>query len=427
MKKAILLILCTTFLWSCIADDPKSVFQQTDDPTDEAPTDDIPDSDDTNDTPRNDGPYEGICENAYIDDYYPCHDYDLVLRIDLDTFRADSGNDCWGWTDPDTGREYAIMGLDNGTAFVDITDPTAIHYVGKVDSETSASPWRDVKVYQNHAFIVSEASGHGMQIFDLTRLRGITDTGVGFNPDAVYTGFGSAHNLVINEETGYAYAVGTTTYMGGPHFVNIQDPLNPIAAGGYSFDSYSHDAQVVTYTGPDSEHLGKEILIGSNENEVVIVDITNKNNTHQLSRISYDQVAYTHQGWFTEDQRFFLFGDELDESSYGFNSRTMILDLTNLDNPEFKFEYYGPTPAIDHNGYVNNGFYYLANYTAGMRVIDLANIENNTLTEVGFFDTSAQINIAAFRGAWSVYPFFASGHIVISDINDGLFIVKKKG
>jgi len=427
MKRALLIILCTSFLWSCASDDSKSVFQQTDDPTDEAPTDDIPVSDDTDDVPGpSDGPYEGICENGFIDGYYPCHDYDLVQRIDLDTFSAQSANDCWGWTDPDTQREYAIIGLDNGTAFVDISDPAAIQFVGKVDTETNASSWRDVKVYKNHAFIVSEADNHGMQIFDLTRLRGITDTNVDFEPDAVYSGFGSAHNIVINEDTGYAYAVGTRTYNGGPHMVNIQNPTNPVAAGGYSMDSYSHDAQVVTYNGPDTEYVGKEILIGSNENEVVIVDITNKNAAHKISEISYGQVGYTHQGWFTEDQRFFLLGDELDESSYGFNSRTIVLDLTDLDNPQLKFEYFGPTPAIDHNGYVHNGFYYLANYTAGMRVIDLANIDSNALTEVGFFDSSAHIDIASFRGAWSVYPYFESGHIIISDINDGLFVVKKK-
>ena len=97
------------------------------------------------------------------------------------------------------------------------------------------SGWRDVKVYQNHAFVVSEASGHGMQVFDLTQLRDVSKSSpVTFSETAHYDGFGNAHNIVINTESGYAYGVGTQTFSGGPHFINIQDPTNPVGEGGYS-------------------------------------------------------------------------------------------------------------------------------------------------------------------------------------------------
>jgi choice-of-anchor B domain-containing protein len=241
----------------------------------------------------------------------------------------------------------------------------------------------------------------------------------------VYTEFGRAHNIVINEESGFAYAVGTGSYNGGAHFIDLQDPLNPVAAGGYEMAAYSHDAQVVTYHGPDTEHTGKEILIGSNVNEVVIVDISDKNNPVELSTISYGQIEYTHQGWFTEDHTYFLVGDELDETAFGFATRTIVLDFTDLDNPQLKVEYFGPTPAIDHNGYVKGDRYYLANYTAGMRVLDISDIANGNLLEVGYFDTHTLFDAAAFRGAWNVYPYFESGNIIISDMNYGLFIVKK--
>ena len=245
-----------------------------------------------------------------------------------------------------------------------------------------------------------------------------------FEEDTLYEEFGRCHNIFINEDTGYAYAVGTQTYNGGPHFIDISDPTNPTPAGGYSDDSYSHDVQVVTYSGPDTEHLGKEIMIGSNENEIAIVDITNKNNPNSLSTISYSNVAYTHQGWFTEDQRYFIVGDEIDELNVGFNTRTIILDFEDLDNPSFHFEYEGPTEAIDHNGYVVGDKYYLSNYRAGMRVLDISQIGNENITEVGFFDTYPDSDSANFNGAWNVYPFFASGNIVISDIDSGFFLVR---
>ena len=363
------------------------------------------------------------CTNGTAGEY-PCNGYDLQSFISLDEMDAFEGNDSWGWTDPQTGKEYAIMGLDNGTAFIDISNPVAAIYLGKLPTHSQNSIWRDIKTYNNHAFIVSEASNHGMQVFDLTRLRDVSNPPENFDEDAHYSGFGNAHNIVINEDSGYAYAVGTSTYSGGPHFIDISNPLNPTPAGGYSDDSYSHDAQVVTYSGPDTEHLGKEILIGSNENQIAIVDITNKNNPISLSTISYSNVAYTHQGWFTEDQRYFIVGDEIDEINVGFNTRTIIFDFEDLDDPSFHFEYEGPTEAIDHNGYVKGDKYYLSNYRAGIRVLDISQIGDENITELGFFDTYPDSNSANFNGAWSVYPFFASNNIVISDIDRGFFLVR---
>ncbi len=364
------------------------------------------------------------CTNGTADGF-ACSGYDLLLNIPLDVMEATDGNDSWGWTDPTTSKEYALMGLNNGVAFIDITNPNEAIYLGKLPTATSSSLWRDVKVYQDHAFIVSEANNHGMQVFDLTRLRNVANPPETFTADTHYTGFGSAHNIVINEDSGYAYAVGTTQSNGGPLFINIQDPKNPQDEGGYGNDAYSHDAQVIIYNGPDTDYTGKEILIGSNENEIAIVDVTDKANPQRISTISYNDVGYVHQGWFTDDHRYFILGDEGDEFNFGYNSRTLIFDFTDLDNPSFQTQYLGPTAAIDHNGYIKGNSLFLANYTAGIRIIDISQIGSSTLTETGFFDTYPENNNTSFDGAWSVYPYFESGNIVISDINRGLFVIKK--
>jgi choice-of-anchor B domain-containing protein len=366
------------------------------------------------------------CENG-VADSYPCSGYDLLGSISLSDFLAGSGNDIWGWTDEFSGKEYAIVGLNNGTAFVEISGDDPI-YLGKLPTATGPSSWRDIKVYKDHAFIVSEANSHGMQVFDLTKLRNVSNPPATFQADTRYQGFGNAHNIVINEDTGFAYVVGTDRgdiYGGGAHFINIQDPKNPIAAGGYGADGYSHDAQVVTYNGPDADYLGKEIYIGSNENEVIIADVTDKDNPVNISKVSYSNISYTHQGWFTEDQQYFILGDELDEVDFGFQSRTLVFDFTDLDNPLFFDTYLGTTSAIDHNGYVKGDEYYLANYTAGLRVLDIAGIANKSINEISYFDTFPTSDNAQFSGVWSVYPYFSNGKVAISDINSGLFIVKK--
>ena len=347
---------------------------------------------------------------------YPCSGYDLQSFTPCTAFGAQNSNDSWGWTDPVGGVEYVLLGLDNGVAFLDISDPVNPLYLGKLPTHTDASLWRDIKVYNNYAFVVSEANGHGMQVFDLTRLRSVSNPPEIFTEDAHYSGFGSAHNLVINEQEGYAYGVGASSFSGGPHFVNIQDPLNPIAAGGYSGGSYSHDGQVVTYNGPDSDYTGREIYIGSNTIEVVIVDITDKTNPIGISTMSYSNTAYTHQGWLTEDHAYFLLGDEIDEINFGFNTRTVVFDLTDLDNPQLSFEYSGPTAATDHNGYTKGDSFYLANYSAGMRVIDVSDISNGNMVESGYFDVFTANDNAGYNGAWNVYPYFESGNILISSL-----------
>ena len=375
---------------------------------------------------------------------YPCNGFDLVGYLSIEELSIDFQentrvNDSWGWTDPLNGKEYAIVGLSSHTAFVDMSDPDNLLLLGILPTASANSIWRDIKVFQNHAFIVSEASDHGMQIFDLTRLRNLENIPTIFSPDFHFTEFGRAHNLVINEDTGYAYPVGNQDpgrnftrdpghegglFDGGPIFLNIQNPTSPIFEGGFSEAGYCHDAQAVVYSGPDSDHYGKEIIIGSNAQHVDIIDVTDKINPVLISSTVYENVHYTHQGWLTEDHKYFILGDELDEAYDGINTRSIVLDFSDLDNPIIHFDYYGPTLAIDHNGYVVGDNYYLANYRAGLRKIDISQIDSKVMTEVGFFDTFPSSDGSGFSGAWSVYPFFNSQNIVISDINRGLFVVK---
>ncbi|WP_299764103.1 choice-of-anchor B family protein [uncultured Dokdonia sp.] len=368
------------------------------------------------------------CEGNTADGF-PCADYgiqDILTNAEMGT---DFTNDSWGWTDPETGKEYAIIGVRNGTVFADISTPSDIVYLGKLPTHTTSSLWRDIKVSNNYAFIVSEAGGHGMQVFDLTRLRDVPNPPETFTEDAHYNQFGNAHNIVINENSAnedgvFAYAVGTSTFSGGAHFIDITDPLNPTPAGGYATNGYTHDAQVVTYNGPDPDYIGREIYIGSNLNIVAIADVTDKDNPTEIATMTYNGISDAHQGWFTEDHRFFILGDETDEIFSGFNTRTIIFDMEDLDNPTVHFEYFSTNPSTDHNGYVVGNTFYLASYRAGMRVIDISDIANQNINEIGFFDTVPNTNsVGTGGGVWNVYPFFESGNIILSDQNQGLVLV----
>ena len=362
---------------------------------------------------------------------YPCRNIDMQAMMSVADLGGNASqlNDIWGWTDLLTGNEIAIVGRTNGTSFVDITDSTAPVLLGFLPSHGGGDDaWRDIKVFQDHAFIVADGrnnSSHGLQVFDLTQLANVTP-GATLTETAHLGGFGSAHNIAINEDTGFAYVTGGDAQCsGGLYMIDISSPLNPAFAGCFSADGYTHDVQCVIYQGPDTARFGREICTAYNEDTVTIVDVTDKTNPQQLSRTNYPGVRYTHQGWFMdENHTYLLLNDELDETGTNVNTTTHIFDVSSLVAPTVLGRYVGPTTAIDHNLYTNNGLVYESNYRAGLRILDGAGVASATLEERAFFDTIPCSNSPQFSGVWSSYIYFASGNIVVSDIATGLFVLR---
>jgi choice-of-anchor B domain-containing protein len=376
---------------------------------------------------------------------FPCSDVDLLSFLPVNAIGGGRGvqtNDVWGWTDPETKHEYALIGLTDATSFVDLTDPSNPVYLGKLDRTPGAagSNWRDIQVYDNHAFIVSEANDSGVQVFDLTKLRGVTaaNAPAEFEQTAVYDNVSAAHNIVINEGSGYAYSVGSNgggeTCGGGLHMIDVRNPAEPTFAGcfadpktGNAGTGYSHDAQCVMYSGPDDQYRGREICIGSNETAISIADVTDKSNPIAVSTATYPTVGYAHQGWLTEDQRFFYMNDEGDETNPEFGldkTRTLIWDVSDLEDPILVKEHMGETFTIDHNLYIKGNLMYQSNYVSGLRSLDISDPVNPV--EVGFFDTVPGNESVVFDGSWSNYPFFESGTIVVTSGSEGVFFLQKR-
>lgn len=375
---------------------------------------------------------------------FDCQGIDMESFLPIDEIGGARGielNDIWGWTDPETGTEYALVGRTDGTSFVDVSDPTNPVYVGQLPLTEGArvNSWRDIKVYKDHAYIVADNAGeHGMQIFDLTQLRDV-DTGAmpkTFEETELYEGIHSAHNMVINTDTGYGYIVGSSgggnTCGGGLHMLDLEDPTNPTFEGcfadrstGRSGTGYSHDAQCVVYEGPDEEYQGREICVGYNETAISIADVEDKENPTAIATASYPDHAYVHQGWFSEDHRYLYQNDELDEMQDKVDrTRTLVWDVSDLDNPQLVNEKLLSEESIDHNLYVRGDRMYQANYLSGLRVLDISDPAEPE--EVAHFDTEPfGENRDAFAGSWSNYPYFESGTIVVSSIGEGLFILKE--
>ena len=258
-----------------------------------------------------------------------------------------------------------------------------------------------MKVYKDHVFVVADnAPEHGLQVFDLTRLREYNGEPLTLQHDAHYDLVSSVHNIAINEETGFAYAVGANgggESCGGGLFADERT--------GRSGTGYTHDAQCVIYSGPDAEHRGKEICFGSNETALSIADVSDKKDPVALAVAEYPSVGYTHQGWLTEDHAYFYMNDELDEiGGQVLNTRTLIYDVADLDEPFLVKEHLSENTASDHNLYITGDLMYQSNYNGGLRIFDITDREDPT--PVGFFDTVPGEDFPSMNGSWSNYPFF---------------------
>ncbi len=377
--------------------------------------------------------------------FYPCKGVDLLARMSKTDLKIAGGslvNDIWGWKDPSTGREYALVGTGQFVAFVDVTDPVNPTYTGKLPGHDSKNPitWRDMKVYSNHMYVTVDGGNNGMQVFDLKQLRNFKDTPIDFTETAHYDGIKTAHNLAINEETGYAYITGyslSTSEEGakdtcggkGLHMVNLQSPGEPVYAGcfadlttGRSIDGYTHDAQCLTYRGPDTTYRGREICIGSNETHISIADVTNKAAPVILGKAAYPNVGYAHQGWLSVNQGYFFMNDELDEFNGLVNRTRMIIwDLRDLEDPLYHSVFNFNSTSPDHNLYVHGNYVYATNYTTGLRIVDISSIGQPE--EIAFFDTHPGTSADPFAGAWSSYRFSGSGTIIVGSEPDGLLIL----
>lgn len=345
---------------------------------------------------------------------FPAFGVALKKHIPLSAFNASSAAGSWGYTSP-SGREYAIIGLNNSAAFVEVTNPANPTIIAQIPHTSIL--WCEIKVYKDVCYVVTEANGTGIQVIDMAQIDQGVVTLLRTIPSP-----GRSHNVVVDEVAGYLYTTGSRNGTGTTMCFDITDPRNPVQVGKPSMTpDYQHDALCVTYThGPLA---GRTIWYGFSEGRGVdIYDFTDKNNPTLIKRVPYPDIGYTHQGWLSDCKRYLYVNDELDENILGINSRTIVIDVSNPATASFVTTFSTGLPSIDHNNYVRDGFLFQANYRTGLQIFDLADSLTNP-ARVGWFDTYPANDNRGFNGAWNNYPFFPSGTVIVSDIEGGLFVL----
>ncbi len=330
--------------------------------------------------------------------------------LTLGELGASSGNDCWGYVSP-SGREYALMGVFEAMVVVEITNPASPVIIASVAH--SGSSWGDMKTYQTYVYVVNESGGG----FDIVDLSDVDNGNVTLVQTVTTGGMSSSHNVAIDETSGFLYLCGSNLAGGRLQAWDLSDPENPTIAGSVSAGQGAtvHDAQIVTFTsGPNA---GKQIAFAANGGiGLDIYDVTDKGNMFRLSRSVYPNLAYAHQCWLSDDGQYLYLNDELD----GINE-TVIFDVSDLSNPFVANTYDSGVPAEDHNLYIKDGFMFEAEYRAGLRIFCLTDPVNPV--QVGWYDTHPESDANGTTAAWSCYPYFPSGTVIVSDTSRGLFVL----
>ncbi len=373
-------------------------------------------------------PFHGpILQGGNLRGVFEAQGIELQSWIPLNQFPGGAGQssaaDIWGYVSP-SGREYAIIGLEDGTAFVEVTDPTQPEIVGYVAGPESL--WHDNVVVGTYAYLVSEG-GAGIQVVDLSNIDG-TSNRVQFVQNRMQAGHTSTHTIVANPDSGYLYLCGTNINNGGLTAVSTANPANPTIVGAWT-ERYVHEAQVVTYT--EGPYAGREIAFCFTGGPAIgytagggldIVDVTDKSNMHTIGQNRYGGVRFCHQGWVSEDKRFLYVNDELDEPATRPTTTTYIFNIEDLTSPTLVGTFTNGLPSVDHNLYVKGDLIFAGNYRSGLRIFSAADPVN--LQEVAWIDTFPANDNAGFNGVWGNFPFFPSGTVVISDMENGLIVVR---
>ncbi len=325
--------------------------------------------------------------------------FNLVSRATMDFPGQTLANIC-GYTQ--NGREYALLGASLGMVVVDVTDPD--NPVNIVQIPGPNNLWKEIKVYQHYAYVTSEG-GQGLQIVDLSPLPSPSLPYHHYTGDGAIAGqLNTIHALHIDVTKGFVYLHGSNLFSGGSVVLDLNnDPYNPTYAGKFSQLGYVHDGYIDNDT-LYSSHIYDGILS--------IVDMSDKQNPVVLGTIE-TPGQFTHNSWLLNDHKICLTTDEATPSyvtSYDVSDPTDIKELDRVSTNN-------GNGSIGHNTHVRNDWAITSWYTDGVVIIDAHKPDNLVIT--GWYDTWAPpLAGDFFQGAWGAFPFFPSGTIVASNIEN---------
>jgi choice-of-anchor B domain-containing protein len=316
-------------------------------------------------------------------------------------------NDIWGYTSGDS-TEYAIVGLTDGFSILNIDSANPLELF-RINGPLCI--WRDMKIWQNHAYIVHEnyidsnSTSSGLIIADLNYLPDSMPYQSWYGPNDEYW---ACHNIFIDEK-GFAYLFGNADTTGESTLIlDLADPKNPTIVGSY-VDQYIHDGFARGDTLWASEVY---------EGQLNVLDVSDPQNISSYGTIKTPN-EFCHNVWLSDDNKYAFTTDERRGSFVASFDVSDPADMQELDRYEPS---YGDS-IVPHNTFYLDGYLITSHYNNGVTMVDAHRPHN--LVEVGYYDTSPYNGEGGgFHGCWGVYPYFPSGRFIASDRQNGLYVLK---
>jgi choice-of-anchor B domain-containing protein len=315
-----------------------------------------------------------------------------------------------GYVDSTTGHEYAIIGSQRGTHIIDLADPTNPVLADSVPGRRADCEWREYKTYSHYLYMVSDdASPNSLQIADLSYL-----------PDSVHVVYDSnslierSHTIFIDGDKMYCGIVHRFPAAYPMAVYSLANPELPVFLRSLNTDypniSVVHDMFVKNDT-----------IYASCGLQGLYLFTYNANNTFSaMDSFMTANTNYNHSGYLSSDGNTYYFAEEVPTGRplYAMD----VSDPYNITTISTFYSHQGATP---HNPYVKGDRLFVASYQEGLQVFDISDPQN--VTVAGYFDTfpfdTAGYLSPDYQGAWGAYPYLPSGHILVSDMQSGLFVL----
>jgi choice-of-anchor B domain-containing protein len=305
----------------------------------------------------------------------------------------------WGYTDSQ-GREYALVGTSVGMSIIEVTDPA--NPVLRAEVPGPNSIWREVRTYQNYAYVTTEGGG-GLQIVNLSGLPNSVTHKTWKGNNSINNLLNTIHALQVDKN--FIYLYGSNLFGGAAVIADISDPWNPNYVGNTG-NVYIHDG----YVRNDTMYAG-HIYAGY----ISIFNLVNKTNP-QLIQTQITPSAFPHNTWLSDNGRVMFTTDEKNNSfltSYDISALPEIKELSRIQsNPG--------SNSMVHNTHILNDYAVTSWYRDGVVIVDGNRPQN--LVIVGSYDTSP-LSGGGSNGCWGVYPYLPSGNIIASDMEEGLYVL----
>ncbi|PCH91696.1 MAG: hypothetical protein COB85_08830, partial [Bacteroidetes bacterium] len=126
---------------------------------------------------------------------------------------------------------------------------------------------------------------------------------------------------------------------------------------------------------------------------------------------------FTHNCWISDDGNYLF---TTDEKSNAFIASYDVSNLSNITLVD-QIQSNPGSNVIVHNTYVISNHLVSSYYRDGVTIHDIT--RPNNMIQTGNYDTSPSFSGNGYNGAWGVYPWLPSGNVLVSDIENGLFIL----